>query len=34
MVCVESGNISENAVTLTPGQRSSMIVEIDSLPLI
>jgi glucose-6-phosphate 1-epimerase len=34
MVCVESGNIAEHAITLTPGQRSSMIVEIDSLPLI
>lgn len=33
MVCVESGNIAPNAITLAPGQRSSLIVEIDSLPL-
>lgn len=32
MVCVESGNIGENAVTLAPGQRSLLKVEIDSLP--
>jgi D-hexose-6-phosphate mutarotase len=31
MVCVESGNIGENAITLAPGQRSSMKVEIDCL---
>jgi D-hexose-6-phosphate mutarotase len=33
MVCVESGNIAENAVTISPGQCSSLIVEIDSQPL-
>jgi len=31
MVCVESGNIAPNAVTLKPGQAASLIVEIDSL---
>jgi len=33
MVCVESGNIADNAVTLKPGQSSSLIVELDSTPL-
>lgn len=32
MVCVESGNVRANAVTLPPGQRSSLRVEIDSVP--
>ena len=31
MVCVESGNIATNAVTLNPGQAASLIVELDSL---
>lgn len=33
MLCVESGNIGDNAITLAPGESSSMIVEIDSLPM-
>lgn len=33
MVCVESGNVRENAITLAPGERSVMRVEIDSAPL-
>ncbi|MEI6178253.1 MAG: D-hexose-6-phosphate mutarotase [Verrucomicrobiota bacterium] len=33
MLCVESGNIAENAITLAPGESSSMIVEIDSVPI-
>jgi D-hexose-6-phosphate mutarotase len=32
MVCVESGNIAENAITLSPGESSALIVEIDSVP--
>jgi glucose-6-phosphate 1-epimerase len=32
MVCVESGNVGEHAITLAPGERSSLKVEIDSLP--
>lgn len=33
MVCVESGNIADNAITPALGQRSSLVVEINSLPL-
>jgi D-hexose-6-phosphate mutarotase len=33
MVCVESGNVRENAITLAPGECSSLTVEIDSTPL-
>ena len=33
MVCVESGNIAENAVTIAPGKAASLIVEIDSANL-
>jgi D-hexose-6-phosphate mutarotase len=32
MVCVESGNIAEHAITLAPGECSRMTVEIDSVP--
>ena len=30
---LKSGNIAPNAVTLKPGQSSSLIVELDSTPL-
>ena len=33
MVCVESGNVAENAITLAPGERSALKVELDSVPL-
>lgn len=33
MVCVESCNVKENAITLAPGERSVLRVEIDSAPL-
>lgn len=33
MVCVESGNVKKNALTLAPGERSSLKVEIESVPL-
>ena len=33
MVCVESGNIAENSIILTSGQRAHMKVELDSVPL-
>lgn len=33
MVCVESGNVKENAITLAPGESSTLKVEIDSAPL-
>ena len=33
MVCVESCNVQENAITLAPGERSVLRVEIDSAPL-
>jgi len=33
MVCVESGNVKENATTLAPGESSTLKVEIDSAPL-
>jgi D-hexose-6-phosphate mutarotase len=33
MVCVESGNVREHAITLTPGERTTLKVEIDSTPL-
>lgn len=33
MVCVESGNLRENAIILPPGESSSLKVEIDSFPL-
>jgi len=33
MVCVESGNIAPNAVTLQPGQTSALVVQLDSAPL-
>ena len=33
MVCVESCNVQENAITLAPGERSVLRVEIDSVPL-
>jgi len=33
MVCVESGNIAEHAITLQPGIRHSLQVEVDDLPL-
>ena len=34
MVCVESGNVREHSVTLAPGEKTSMVVELDSLPLV
>lgn len=33
MVCVESGNLRENFITLPPGESSALKVEIDSVPL-
>ena len=33
MVCVESGNVKNNAITLCPRQSSTLKVEIDSAPL-
>ncbi len=33
MVCVESGNIGEHAITLAPGEASSLKVEVASAPL-
>lgn len=33
MVCVESGNLRENSITLAPGECSKLTVEIDSAPL-
>lgn len=33
MVCVESGNVKENATMLAPGETSTLRVEIDSAPL-
>jgi glucose-6-phosphate 1-epimerase len=33
MVCVESGNVREHAITLAPGQSASLVVGIESLPL-
>ena len=33
MVCVESGNVKENAITLAPGERSALKVELASTPL-
>lgn len=33
MLCVESGNVKENAVTLQPGERGVLKVEIESVPL-
>lgn len=33
MVCVESGNVREHAITLAPGARSTFRVELDSEPL-
>jgi len=33
MVCVESGNVREHAITLAPGEQSSLVIVIDSLPL-
>ena len=32
MVCVESGNVREQAITLAPGTSSSLVVEIEVLP--
>jgi D-hexose-6-phosphate mutarotase len=34
MVCVESGNVRENAITLAPGERAVLTVELDSVPLV
>jgi glucose-6-phosphate 1-epimerase len=33
MVCVESGNVREHAVTLFPGEKTLLTVELRSLPL-
>lgn len=33
MVCVESGNVAGNALTLAPGECAALKVELDSLPL-
>jgi len=33
MVCVESGNVKNNTITLSPRQSSTLKVEIDSEPL-
>ncbi len=33
MVCVESGNVKENSITLKPGEQSVMEVVLESLPL-
>jgi glucose-6-phosphate 1-epimerase len=33
MVCVESGNVGENSITLAPGDSSALKVEIESAPL-
>jgi glucose-6-phosphate 1-epimerase len=33
MVCVESANVKENSITLAPGEKSALKVEIDSVPL-
>ncbi len=33
MVCVESGNVGENQITLKPGDRSRLIVKLSSQPL-
>jgi len=33
MVCVESGNLCQNSVTLPPGEKHTLKVEIDSIPL-
>jgi D-hexose-6-phosphate mutarotase len=33
MVCVESGNVSENSVTLAPGEEALLTVEVSSFPL-
>jgi D-hexose-6-phosphate mutarotase len=33
MVCVESGNVREHAITLAPGERATLEVELDTLPL-
>ncbi|MDP3851322.1 MAG: D-hexose-6-phosphate mutarotase [Luteolibacter sp.] len=33
MVCVESGNVKANAITLAPGEQSVLKVEVDSTPL-
>lgn len=33
MVCVESGNVGDNAPTLTPGDQSTLRVELDSVAL-
>lgn len=33
MVCVESGNVGENAITLAPGESSALRVELESEPL-
>ena len=33
MICVESGNLRENSITLAPGESSLLAVELDSVPL-
>ena len=33
MVCVESGNVSDHAVTLAPGEKALLTVEVSSFPL-
>jgi len=33
MLCVESGNVADDSVSLAPGQSASLRIEIDSLPL-
>ncbi len=33
MLCVESGNLRENAITLAPGEGSTLRVKVDSVPL-
>jgi glucose-6-phosphate 1-epimerase len=33
MVCVESGNVAENSITLAPGEVATMTVELESAPL-
>lgn len=33
MVCVESGNVCENSITLAPGEASILKVELDSVPM-
>jgi D-hexose-6-phosphate mutarotase len=33
MVCVESGNVAENRITLAPGNRAALKIKLSSLPL-